>query len=281
MLLARRNKGEWVKSVEQRAMDALEFCGIADMATEPASILSHGDLKRLELAKAIATDPELLLLDEPFGGLNPAETTLLRAVAGLVLWEREAFKGTAGGKITIEGRVTFDGDDLAGLPAYKIAEKGLIITPERGRPFKEMTVLENLEVAAYGVSDKQTKAEILEKVYTLFPVLKDRTNQIAGTISGGERTMLAIGHSLMSNARCMLIDEPSVGLAPKVKADLFERNKDVHDMGITVLLTEQDIGFAFDLAKRNYVMSQGQMMAEGSPDVLLADETVRKSYLGL
>ena len=262
-------------------MDALEFCGIADMATEPASILSHGDLKRLELAKAIATDPELLLLDEPFGGLNPAETTLLRAVAGLVLWEREAFKGTAGGKITIEGRVTFDGDDLAGLPAYKIAEKGLIITPERGRPFKEMTVLENLEVAAYGVSDKQTKAEILEKVYTLFPVLKDRTNQIAGTISGGERTMLAIGHSLMSNARCMLIDEPSVGLAPKVKADLFERIKDVHDMGITVLLTEQDIGFAFDLAKRNYVMSQGQMMAEGSPDVLLADETVRKSYLGL
>ncbi len=221
---------------------------------------------------------EIVSLVGPNGA---GKTTLLRAVAGLVRWERESYKGTVSGRITIEGQVMFDGEDLSDVPAHKIAEKGLILTPERGRPFKEMTVWENLQVAAYCIDDKATKRNMLEKVYSLFPILKARAHQVAGTISGGERTMLAIGRSLMSNARCMLIDEPSVGLAPKVKEDLFQRIRGVHDMGITVLLTEQDTGFAFDLAKRNYVMSQGQMVAQGNPEELMADEVIRKSYLGL
>ena len=160
--------------------------------------------------------------------------------------------------------------------------KRQVLCPERGRPFREMTIKENLEAGAHlYTKDKQLIEENMERVFSLFPVLKAREKQVAGTISGGERTMLAIGRSLMAQAKLLLIDEPSVGLAPKVKEDLFDRIKDVHGMGITILMTEQALGFAFDLDKRHYVLYPVQVMAGGSPDELLADDIVRKSYLGL
>lgn len=222
---------------------------------------------------------EMVSLVGPNGA---GKSTLLRAISGLVKWEKEALRGTVSGKITIEGGVRFNGEDLSGLPASEIVKRGLVLTPERGRPFREMTVLENLEAGAYLCRDKKVIERNLERVYELFPVLKDRAKQVAGTISGGERTMLAIGRSLMTeNAKLLLIDEPSVGLAPKVKEQMFQRVREVHGLGITILLTEQDIGFAFDLSKRNYVISQGQIMAEGTPEELLANEIVRKSYLGM
>lgn len=221
---------------------------------------------------------ELVSLVGPNGA---GKTTLLRAIAGLVKWEKESLKGTVGGKITIEGEVTYDGEVVSNLPAYEIVKRGLVLCPERGRPFREITIKQNLMAGAYLCRDKKTIKENFDKVYELFPRLKERQHQVAGTISGGERTMLAIGRTLMSQAKLLLIDEPSVGLAPKVKEDMFQRIIDVHGMGITLLLTEQDISFAFDLSKRNYVMSQGQMMAEGSPSELMADETIRRSYLGL
>jgi len=221
---------------------------------------------------------EMVSLVGPNGA---GKTTLLKAITGLVKWERDSNKGTVKGKITIEGTVRFAGEDLSRVNASEIVKRGLVLTPERGRPFREMTVKENLMLGAYLCKDRRVNEQNLERVYELFPILKDRAKQVAGTISGGERTMLAIGRSLMSQAKLLLIDEPSVGLAPKVKADMFTRVRDVHGLGITVLLTEQDIGFAFDLSKRNYVISQGQMMAEGTPEELLADEVVRKSYLGL
>lgn len=221
---------------------------------------------------------ELVSLVGPNGA---GKTTLLRAIAGLVKWEKESLKGTVGGKITIEGEVTYDGEVVSNLPAYEIVKRGLVLCPERGRPFREITIKQNLMAGAYLCRDKKTIKENFDKVYELFPRLKERQHQVAGTISGGERTMLAIGRTLMSQAKLLLIDEPSVGLAPKVKEDMFQRIIDVHGMGITLLLTEQDISFAFDLSKRNYVMSQGQMMAEGSPSELMTDETIRRSYLGL
>ena len=223
-------------------------------------------------------DGEMVSLVGPNGA---GKTTLLKAVAGLIKWEKEALKGTVGGKITLQGSVVFEGEELFHLNAHEIVQRGLVLCPERGRPFREMTIKENLNAGAYLCKNKQEIARNRERVYHLFPILKMRENQIAGTISGGERTMLAIARCLMAQARFLMIDEPSVGLAPQVKEDLFERIKDVHGMGITILLTEQDIGFAFDLAKRNYVLSQGQMMAEGSPEELLADEVIRKSYLGM
>lgn len=215
------------------------------------------------------------------GPNGAGKSTLMRAMTGLVQWEKDNLKGTTQGKITIQGSVKFNGEELLYVPASKIAQRGLILCPERGRPFKEMTVKENLESGAYLVRNKQVIKESLEKVYFLFPRLKERLNQVSGTLSGGERTMLSIGRSLMSQAKLLLIDEPSTGLAPLVKEDLFARIKDVHGLGITILLVEQDIGFAFDLAPRNYILSQGKIIAEGSSDELLADETIRKTYLGL
>ena len=154
--------------------------------------------------------------------------------------------------------------------------------PERGRPFVEMTVKDNLLAGAYLVKDKKEVNSSLEKVYELFPRLKERANQISGTLSGGERQMLAIGRSLMRHPKFMLVDEPSSGLAPKLKQDLFKRVEEIyHELGVTILLAEQDVSFAFDLSVRNYVMSRGHIIAHGTAAELLKDETIRKTYLGL
>lgn len=221
---------------------------------------------------------ELVSLVGPNGA---GKSTLLRTIVGLVKWDKDTLKGTRIGKITIEGSVKFDGKDMMSLFAYEIAQRGLILCPERGRPFREMTVLENLEAGGYLFKDKGLMKKNLEMVYHLFPILEKRGDQISGTLSGGERTMLSIGRALMSQAKLLLIDEPSTGLAPQVKEHLFSRIRKVHELGITILLVEQDIGFAFDLADRNFVMSQGKIVAEGKKEDLLADELIRKTYLGI
>jgi branched-chain amino acid transport system ATP-binding protein len=220
---------------------------------------------------------ELVSLVGPNGA---GKSTLLNAMSGLIKWQLDTLKGTVSGKITLNGSVKFDGEELINLPAHEIARRGVILCPERGRPFREMTVKENLEVGALFI-DKKVADENLEKVYALFPVLKERSSQVAGTLSGGERTMLSIGRSLMSEPKILLIDEPSVGLAPLIKDSLFERIRDVQGMGVTILLTEQDVSFAFDLASRNYVISRGKIIAEGTSQELLADELIRETYLGL
>lgn len=221
---------------------------------------------------------ELVSLVGPNGA---GKSTIFRAIAGLVKWEMDTLKGTVLGKITLEGSVIFEGEEMIKLPAHEIAKRGLILCPERGRPFREMTVIENLEAGAYLYKDKKAIKESMDKIFHLFPVLEERINQISGTLSGGERTMLSIGRSLMSQAKFLLIDEASVGLAPRVKEDLFERIRNVHGMGVTILLAEQDVGFAFDLANRNYVLSRGKIIAEGKQKDLLGDELIRKTYLGL
>jgi branched-chain amino acid transport system ATP-binding protein len=215
------------------------------------------------------------------GPNGAGKSTLLRALAGLVRWEINTLKGTTLGKITFEGSVVFRGDELISLPPHEIAKRGLILCPERGRPFRELTVIENLKVGAYLIKNKRMVMESLEKVYYLFPVLKKKENQISGTLSGGERTMLSIGRALMSEVKALLIDEPSTGLAPMVKEDVFQRIKEIHGLGITILLIEQDVSFAFDLASRNYVLSRGKIIAEGTGLELLGDEVLRKTYLGL
>jgi branched-chain amino acid transport system ATP-binding protein len=221
---------------------------------------------------------ELISLVGPNGA---GKSSLLRAIAGLVKWEIETLKGTTLGKITFEGSVLFGGEEIVKLPAHEIAKRGLILCPERGRPFREMTVIENLAIGAYLIQDKKVIKENTEKVFNLFPILKKRQNQISGTLSGGERTMLSIGRSLMSQTKLLLVDEPSTGLASKIKEDLFERIRVIHGMGITIFLTEQDVSFAFDLTTRNYVMSKGKVIREGTAQELLDDEVLRKTYLGL
>lgn len=142
-----------------------------------------------------------------------------------------------------------------------------------------MTVMENLKAGS--VLNRKKFKENIEKCFELFPILGSRREQVSGTLSGGEITMLAIARSLMADLEFLMIDEPSVGLAPKIKSDLFERIKSVNEMGITILLVEQDVSFAFDLSARNYVISRGKMVAEGSSEELMSDELMRKTYLGL
>lgn len=223
-------------------------------------------------------EKELVAVVGPNGA---GKSTLLRTIAGLVDWERDAFKGTKAGRIRTEGSIVFGGNEMSGLPAHERARRGLIICPERGRPFRELTVFENLTAAAYTVKDTKLFRQNLERIYHLFPVLRERLTQSAGTLSGGERTMLAIARSLMSNAKLLLIDEPSTGLSPLLKENLFERLKEIHGMGLTILLVEQDVSYAFEVARRNYVLSKGHVVAQGSKEQLLGDEFLRKVYLGL
>ena len=222
---------------------------------------------------------ELVGLVGPNGA---GKTTLLRAISGLINWEKEVLKGTRQADITFKGSIEFEGERIEKLSASEIAKRGLLLCPERGRPFVEMTVKDNLLAGAYLVQDKQEVGKSLAKVYELFPRLKERENQISGTLSGGERQMLAIGRALMRKPKFMLVDEPSSGLAPRLKEDLFKRIEEIyHELGVTILLAEQDVSFAFDLSSRSYVMSRGHIIAQGTAEELLKDETIRKTYLGL
>lgn len=221
---------------------------------------------------------ELVSLVGPNGA---GKTTALRAIAGLINWEKEITRGTRLAKITYEGSITLDGERIEKLPPAEIAKRGLSLCPERGRPFREMTVIDNLLAGAYLCKDKKETETNLESVFELFPRLKERRKQTSGTLSGGERTMLAVGRALMHRPKLLCIDEPSTGLAPLVKAELFEKMKEIYAGGITILLVEQDVSFAFELAVRNYVLSRGRVVATGKAKELLADETVRKVYLGI
>jgi len=222
---------------------------------------------------------ELVGLVGPNGA---GKTTLLRAIAGLINWDREMLRGTSKEDVTFEGSIEFEGERIDKLAGYEIAKRGVQLCPQMGRPFVEMTVKENLLAGAYLCKDKKEVAESLARVNELFPRLKEREKQVSGTLSGGERQMLAVGRSLMRRPKLMLVDEPSSGLAPKIKDDLFKRVEEIYkELGVTILLAEQDISFAFALSKRNYVMSRGHIIAQGTAEELLKDETIRKTYLGM
>ncbi|MBT9173714.1 MAG: High-affinity branched-chain amino acid transport ATP-binding protein LivF [Syntrophomonadaceae bacterium] len=224
-------------------------------------------------------DGELVGLVGPNGA---GKTTLLRAITGLVKWEKDNRRGQRMGKITLEGQVSFMGEQISNLSADQIARRGLVHCPERRRPFKEMSVYENILAGAYLLKKNSPEFKrLLEEVYSLFPILKDRGRQISATLSGGEQQMLAIARSLMGKPKLLCIDEPSVGLAPIVKRELFERIAAVARSGITVLLVEQDVAMTFAMSNRNYVLSHGRLVSEGTSEVLLQDEDLRKSYLGL
>ena len=176
---------------------------------------------------------ELVCLVGPNGA---GKSTLLRAITGLVAWEREITRRSTHGDIILEGTVTFDGERIDKVPAHEIVKRGLILCPERRRPFREMTVIDNLMAGSYLLKEKGQIWMNLGKVYQLFPVLKDRTNQISGTLSGGEQQMLAIGRALMSKPKLLCIDEPSTGLAPLLRTEVFQKIGEISQLGITVLL---------------------------------------------
>lgn len=179
-----------------------------------------------------------------------------------------------------EGRILLSGDDLAAVPPHEIVQKGVVQVPEGRRIFGRLTVLENLEMGAYTQTDPQKIGRGLNRVFTLFPRLRERSAQVAGTLSGGEQQMLAIGRALMAEPRLLLMDEPSMGLAPMLVDQIFEAIQDINRQGVTILLVEQNAYMALTIAHRGYVLQTGGIVLSGSAADLQANSEVKKAYLG-
>jgi len=211
------------------------------------------------------------------GPNGAGKTTLLRAISG-VLMEVEPGKKE---RPSLSGTITFDGERIEKLDAWETVKMGIIHCPERRRPFSEMTTLENLEMGAYLRKDKEGIKKDLEWVYKLFPVLEERAKQMSQTLSGGEQQMLAIGRALMGKPKLLLIDEPSLGLAPMLKETVLECIKEIWGSGVTILLVEQDVAITLDSAQRIYVLAHGRIAIEGTREELMKDRDVREVYLGL
>jgi branched-chain amino acid transport system ATP-binding protein len=178
------------------------------------------------------------------------------------------------------GRVTLAGEDLAILPPHEIVDRGVVHVPEGRRIFGELTVRENLEMGAYRRVDQAGVREDLDRVFALFPRLKERTHQVAGTLSGGEQQMLAIGRGLMTHPKVLLLDEPSMGLAPVLVEQIFDTIKAINGQGTTILLVEQNAYMALAIAHRGYVLQTGEVTLTGSADELRENPDVRRAYLG-
>ncbi|MBQ7523328.1 MAG: ABC transporter ATP-binding protein [Oscillospiraceae bacterium] len=198
------------------------------------------------------------------GANGAGKSTTLRAVSGIV-------KPT-------EGEILFDGENILGLSPDKIVARGVTMVPEGRRVFPNLTVLENLKIGAYLRKDNLT--DDMEYVYSLFPRLKERSWQLAGTLSGGEQQMLAVGRALMAKPKLIMMDEPSLGLAPLVVRNIFEIIRTINDAGITVLLNEQNANMALKAADFGYVLETGRITLSGTGAALYADEGVKEAYLG-
>ncbi len=200
------------------------------------------------------------------GANGAGKTTTLHTVSGLITPKH--------------GSVVFEGKDITKTPAHKIVSAGMAHVPEGRRVFASLSVYQNLKLGAYTRNDKDEIEETLETVYRRFPRLKERRNQLAGTLSGGEQQMLAMGRALMSKPRIILMDEPSMGLSPIFVNEIFDIIKKVSASGTTVLLVEQNAKKALSIADRGYVLETGRIVLEGKASKLLDDESVRKAYLG-
>ena len=200
------------------------------------------------------------------GANGAGKTTTLHTITGLVPAK--------------SGSIMFNGQDLLKTKANRIVTLGMAHVPEGRHVFTRMSVQENLEMGAYSLKDTSHVAEDLDKVYTYFPRLKERRRQLAGTLSGGEQQMVAMGRAMMSRPNTILMDEPSMGLSPKLVKEIFRIIDKLHDEGITVLLVEQNAKMALSIADRAYVLETGRITMEGKASDLLHDEKVRKAYLG-
>jgi len=201
------------------------------------------------------------------GPNGAGKTTTLRTIAGLLAPKT--------------GEVLFNGRSIGGVPAYRISRMGISYVSEALNLFTDMSVRENLLMGAYSIKDKQQQLESLEFVYSLFPRLKERERQLAGTMSGGERKMLAIARGMMSNPQLMLVDEPSLGLAPHLVTDVFKSLQKLQQTGVTILLVEQRVNATLEICDRAYVLEHGRVVMEGPGSELRTNEHIKTAYLGI
>jgi len=212
--------------------------------------------------------------------IEVGEGELVSLLGGNASGKSTTLKTTLGIVRPRTGTVEFSGEDVTGKrTSYRIG-KGIAIVPENRRLFGPMTVLENLEMGAYLNTDGKARSEDFERVYALFPLLYERRSQLAGTLSGGEQQMVAMGRALMSRPRLLLMDEPSMGLAPILVERSFEIIKQVHEAGVAMLVVEQNANMALSIADRGYVLSTGRIVLEGAASDLIQNEDLRKAYLG-
>ncbi|MDO4972631.1 MAG: ABC transporter ATP-binding protein [Eubacteriales bacterium] len=225
--------------------------------------VSYGGIQALRGINMEVPDGKIVTL---IGANGAGKSTALRTISGLVKAE--------------SGSITYDGAELLGQPIYKILGMGIAMVPEGRRILTNLTVLENLKIGAYLRKDKAGIEKDIQWVYSLFPRLQERSWQLGGTLSGGEQQMLAVGRALMSRPKLMMMDEPSLGLAPLVVRDIFEIIKEINRQGVTVLLIEQNANMALKTADFGYVLETGQITLTGTGRELLANEAVKKAYLG-
>lgn len=223
----------------------------------------YGAIHAIKDVSLEVTDGEIVAL---IGSNGAGKSTTLRTISGLMKPK--------------SGFIQYDGEDITGMPAHKIVGKGLVQVPEGRHVFANLTVMENLELGAYLRKDKDGIAKDLKDVFVKFPRLEERKNQVAGTLSGGEQQMLAMGRALMSKPKLLLLDEPSMGLAPLLVREIFDIIKEINSDGTTVLLVEQNANMALSIADKAYVLETGRISLSGTAKELAASDEVRKAYLG-
>ena len=224
----------------------------------------YGDAQALYGLSLQVREGEVVTL---VGANGAGKTTTLRAISGL--------------RPVARGDIVFEGRSLLGEPAHRRAGLGIALVPEGRDLWPQLTVRENLELGAYGKAARRHLSDSLERVYELFPVVKERSRQVAGSMSGGEQQMVAIARALMTRPRLLMFDEPSLGLAPVVVSQVFDTIRRLHAEGLTILLVEQNLKKALEMADRGYVVETGSISIQGTAADLLADPTIRSAYLGV
>jgi branched-chain amino acid transport system ATP-binding protein len=225
--------------------------------------VAYGDLTALRGVSLEVHQGEIVVLIGPNGA---GKTTLMRSIAGL--------------QTPYRGSILLDGEPVHQLRAHQLVERGVVLIPEGRRLFAGMSVLENLMMGAYTSKARKILTRTLDRVYNVFPVLAERRDQAAGTLSGGQQQMLAIGRALMAQPRLLLLDEPSLGLAPIVVGDIFKVLRQINEDGVTILLAEQNARMALELAHRAYILEEGRVSGEGTAQEMLQADHVRRAYLG-
>ena len=223
----------------------------------------YGKIHALQGVSLSVEDREIVTL---IGANGAGKTTTLNTISGLL--------------VPKEGSVHFDGVDVTHVAPHDMVSKGVVQVPEGRRIFAQLTVEENLQMGAYIIDDKAQIAEGIDNAYEMFPRLKERRSQVAGTLSGGEQQMLAMGRALMTKPRVLLLDEPSMGLAPNLVEYIFETIERIHGEGTAILLVEQNAATALTVASRGYVLQSGKIILADTAEALAANEDVRRSYLG-
>ena len=226
-------------------------------------VSSYGVIKALKGISMHVEEGELVTL---IGANGAGKSTLLKSILGQVTIER--------------GTITYAGESLVGKSAHAIVEKGIAIVPEGRRIFADLTVLENLELGAYAGNNQKRFGELAKTVYQLFPRLEERKRQYGGTLSGGEQQMLAMGRAMMATPKLLLLDEPSMGLAPIVVEDVFKIIQRIKEMGTTMLLVEQNAMMALNVCDRAYIVNTGEIVSEDTAENILSDNTLMEAYLG-